>query len=132
MPVVTPPSAVVSDPTVRWRLVAAVSTGAMALLYLLIYAGVLSVGRAEAGELVILGVAGGIFAVLAVLLWRVRSRLVWIAAVILQFGTGAMYVAIAPERDPSYELWGLALRGLSVVVIVAVVMLFITSRRERR
>ena len=129
MSAATPTRALRSDPSVRWRGVAAASAGVMALIYLLIYAGVLSVGRAEGGDLAILGVAGGAFAVLAALLWWVRRRLVWIAAVVLQLGTGAMYVAVAPEREPGFELWGVLLRGLSVVVLVAVVMLFVTSRR---
>jgi hypothetical protein len=114
----------------RMRLVAAVSAAAMSLLYLAIYAGLLSVGRADTGEIGILGIAGGVFAVLAVLLWRVRSRALWLGAAALQVVLAAMYVAIAPERDPSYELWGLTIRGLSLVLLVAVVSLLLGSRRH--
>jgi hypothetical protein len=33
----------------------------------------------------------------------------------------AMYVAVAPERDPAFEVWGLTIRGLSFVLIVLLV-----------
>jgi hypothetical protein len=113
----------------RARTVAVASAAAIAVLYLAIYAGLLSVGRAEAGELGILGVAGGVFVVLAVALWRLTSRLLWAGAAVLQVLLGAMYVAIAPERDPSFELWGLLIRALSLVLLVALVTLSVRARR---
>jgi hypothetical protein len=118
----------VADHSVRLRIVAAVVAAVMSLLYLAIFAGVLSVGRAETGELGILGVAGALFAVLAVLLWRLRSRPLWAGVAALQVLLFVMYVAIAPERDPSYEVWGVLIRVLSVVLLGAVGTLFARSR----
>jgi hypothetical protein len=111
--------------------VAAITSALIALIYGLIYAGVLSVGRAEAGELGILGVAGGVFLVLALLLWRLRSRLLYAATAVLQILLASMYVAVAPERDPAFEVWGLTVRALSLVLLAAVVMLFVQARREK-
>jgi hypothetical protein len=103
----------------------------IALVYLLIYAGVLSIGAAEAGELGVLGVAGLVFAGIALLLWRTSSRAVWVGVVGLQLVMGAMYVAVAPDRDPAFEVWGLLIRVLSLILVVAVVWLAAVSWRRR-
>jgi hypothetical protein len=117
--------------TERARVTAVVAAGAIAALYLAIFAGLLSVGRAETGELGILGVAGGLFAAIAVALWSVRRRSLWAAVGVLQLLLAAMYVGVAPDRDPAYEVWGLSIRALSLVLLVAVVTLFVRSRRTR-
>jgi hypothetical protein len=109
---------------------AAATSALIASIYGLIYAGVLSVGRAEAGDLGILGVAGGVFLVLALLLWRLRSRLLYAATALLQLLLAVMYVAVAPERDPAFEMWGLTIRALSLVLLVAVATLFVQARRD--
>jgi hypothetical protein len=127
----TPRSAAVEAPRSPWRTVAVAASALIAGVYLLIFAGVLSVGRAEAGDLGILGVAGGVFVVMALLLWRVRSRLLWAGVAGLQLMLTAMYVAVAPERDPSFEVWGLTIRILSVVLFVAVVAMLLGSRKDR-
>jgi hypothetical protein len=114
----------------RVRGFAAVTAAIIAALYLAIYAGLLSVGRAEAGELGILGVAGGLFVVLAVALWRVRSRVLWAGVAGLQVLLAAMYVAVAPERDPAFEVWGILIRVLSVILVAAMVTLLLDARRR--
>jgi hypothetical protein len=43
----------------------------------------------------------------------------------------AMYVAIAPERDPSFEIWGITLRVLQVAMIVVLVTLLVRAARGR-
>jgi hypothetical protein len=111
---------------------AAVTTLAIAALYALIFAGVLSVGRADAGELGILGVAGVAHLVLAAALWAWPRRILFVGTALLQLLLAAMYVAIAPERDPSYEVWGLAIRSLSLVLVVLLVAAFVQTRRVRR
>jgi hypothetical protein len=119
-----------TDPVAdRARTVAIATSVAIAALYLLIFAGVLSVGRAEAGDLGILGVAGGVFVVLAVALWRLTSRALWAGAAVLQVLLGVMYVAVAPERDPSFEVWGVLVRVLSLVLLGALVTLLLRARR---
>lgn len=110
---------------------AAATSSLIALIYGLIYAGVLSVGRAEAGDLGILGIAGGVFLVLALLLWRLRSRLLYAATALLQILLAIMYVAVAAERDPAFEVWGLTIRVLSLVLLAAAVTLLVQAHPER-
>jgi hypothetical protein len=43
-----------------------------------------------------------------------------------------MYVAIAPERDPSYEVWGLTIRALSVLLVILLVAAFVQNPWSRR
>jgi hypothetical protein len=111
------------------RRVAAGVTGLMALIYLLIYTGPLSIGEATSGDLGILGVAGLVFAGMALLLWFVEKR--WILGVIVavQVPIFAMYLAIAPERDPSFEFWGVSLRVLQVVLVVTLLTLLARQLR---
>jgi hypothetical protein len=106
-------------------------TGVIAALYALLYAGVLELPGANDGERGILGVAAAVFAMLAVALWRYRGRLLWSAAVLLQLGLGWMYLAIAPERDPSFEVWGLTIRALSIPLVVTLVGLLVLHHRDR-
>jgi hypothetical protein len=112
--------------------VAAGLAAAMAALYLAIFAGVLSVGRAEPGELGVLGMAGAVFAVIAALLWTVHRWWLWLAVGLLQLPIVAMYVAIAPERDPSFEVWGLTIRVLQAALVAVLVTLVARAFRERR
>ena len=107
------------------------SAGAIAVLYGLLFIGVLDVGQATDAERGILGVAAAVFVVLAGLLWWRRSKLLWAFAAALQLLLGWMYLAIAPERDPSFELWGVTIRLVSVVLLVAVVGLIVADRRAR-
>ena len=96
-PRVVPPSTGGVPARAPARTVAVVTAAAIALLYLAIFAGVLSVGRSETGDLAILGVAGGVFVVLAVLLWRVRSRLLWVGTAALQLGLMASGIGRGDE-----------------------------------
>jgi hypothetical protein len=118
------------DRTSGARRLAVASSAAIAVLYLAIASGILSVGRAEVGELGVLGVAGGVFAALAVGLWRLRRRWLWAAAAVLQVLLAGMYVAIAPDRLPPYEVWGLTIRGLSLLLLVALVRLLFARRTQ--
>lgn len=125
-----PASSTVSGATPLHRIVAALAA-ANAAIYGLIATGVFSVGRAEGGELGILGAAGVVYLVLALLLWFVPRPLVWLGAALLQVPVIAMYVAIASERDPSYEVWGITLRVLQVALLVTLVTLLVQRLRDR-
>lgn len=105
----------------RLRGLAIGTSAGIALIYALIFAGVLSIGSATAGDLGILGLAGAVFAIIAAALlrWHARSLLVGVA--LLQVALAAMYVAVAPERDPHFEVWGLSIRALSVALLFSVV-----------
>jgi hypothetical protein len=113
-----------------WHRAAALTTAAIAAVYALIYAGVLSVGRADTGELGILGVAAVVHLVLAATLWTWPRRALLVGTIVLQLLLGAMYVAIAPERDPSFEVWGLTIRGLSLVLLVLLVAALVQRGRD--
>ncbi|MFA9432153.1 hypothetical protein [Egicoccus sp. AB-alg2] len=114
------------------RRLAAGTAAAIAAVYLLVFSGALSVGRADEGELGILGVAGVIFLVLAALLWYVRSRVLWAGAAALKVLLAVMYVVIAADREPAFEVWGLTIRGLSAVLLAALLYLLATEPRWGR
>ena len=124
-----------SPPTVHAVLRPARAASALAtviaVLYLLLATGVLDLGAADSGELGILGVAGALHLVLAGLLWVRPGRWLLAAVLVIQLAMAAMYVAIAPERVPSYEVWGLTIRGLSGLLVVALVSALVAGRPSR-
>lgn len=127
------PSTTTASGTVRptlQRLATGISAG-IALLYGLMFLGILSVEGATGDERGIVGLAAAVFVVLTVLLWWRRSRPLWVGTAGLQLLMGAMYVAIAPERDPSFEVWGLTIRGLSLLLVATLVGLLVSTRRDR-
>ena len=103
-------------------LVTAQSGQLVTAVYGLLAAGVLDLGAADSGELGILGVAGVVHLLLAAGLWLWPRRVLLSATVLLQLALAAMYVAIAPERDPSYEVWGLTIRALSAALVVLAIL----------
>ncbi|MFU8839453.1 MAG: hypothetical protein ACNA8R_01870 [Nitriliruptoraceae bacterium] len=103
----------------------------IALLYLLLATGVLDLGDADRGELGILGAAGVLHLVIAAALWWRPRRWLLAAVVAVQLAMAAMYVAIAPERVPPYELWGLTIRALSALLVLALVLGLVAGRRAR-
>jgi hypothetical protein len=111
--------------------VATATSAMIALFYGLLFAGVLSVDGADEAGRAILGVAGGVFLFLAILLWFVRSRWLWAGAALLQALMAMMYVTVAPEREPSFEVWGLTIRALSAVLLVVLILLLVSSWRDR-
>ncbi len=122
-----------SDSTATLRRTAAGIAALIALLYGLIWAGVLTVGTdAEAGELGILGVAGVVFLVLAALLWRYANRVLWVGTAVLQALMIWMYVVVGAERDPAFEVWGISIRVAQVALIGVLVALLVRSTRHRR
>ena len=120
------------DRQTRLQHAAAVTSAVIAVMYLLISTGVLSVGRSSSGELGILGFAAGVFAILAVLLWYLTSRLLWAATAVLQVLVIWAYLAIAAERDPAFELWGVSIRLLQATLLATLVALLVDVRRSRR
>ena len=69
--------------------------------------------------------AGSSFLLLAILLLTVESRVLWVLAAVLQVGVLAMYLAVAPQRDPPFEAWGLLIQACQLVVLACVVWLLI-------
>jgi hypothetical protein len=111
--------------------VAAAVAGLIALLYALLSAGVLEIPGASSEELGILGAAAGVFVVIAWMLWRWHSRILWIAVAGIQVLMGWMYLDIAPDRNPSFEVWGVTIRAVSVVLVVTLIALLLTDHRAR-
>jgi hypothetical protein len=124
METTTPPPPTTSSHRPTPHRAAAVTASAVAAIYALIFAGVLSVGRADTGELGILGVAAAVHLALAAALWAWPRRILFAGTALLQLLLGAMYLAIAPERDPSFEVWGLTIRALSLVLVVLLIAAF--------
>ncbi len=105
----------------------------IAVLYGLIWAGALTVvDQAEVGDLGILGVAGVVFLVLAALLWRFASRVLWLGTAVLQAVMIWMYVVISAERDPPFEVWGISIRVAQVALIGVLVTLLVQGTRRGR
>ncbi len=119
--------------TVALQRIAAGISLLIAVLYGLIWAGVLTVvTEAEVGELGILGIAGLVFLALAALLWRFASRILWVATAVLQVGMIWMYVAIGAERDPAFEVWGITIRVAQVALIGVLIALIVRTTRQRK
>jgi hypothetical protein len=79
-------------------------------------------------------IAAAAFALLTVLLALTPSRPVLLAGAGLQVLVIAGYVAIAAERTPAFEAWGLSLKALQVALLIALVSLAFqpTSRQAAR
>jgi hypothetical protein len=116
----------------RIELFAAGVAAATAVLYLLIGFEVLYIGEpAEGGAGDILGFglsSAGAFAVIAALLLFLRRRWAWIAIALFNVATIAMYFAVASVRDPPYEIWGLLIKALQVVLLGTVAYLVVRGR----
>ena len=117
----------------RW--VAAGAAGLAALLYLMIGFGVASIGAASTGEtpdLLSFGLtAGAAFAAGALLVARVRSRIVWIVFGLLDLAVVATYFAVADLREPRFEMWGLLIKACQLVVFVALAYLVVRGDAPR-
>lgn len=118
------------------RYIAAASAAGAAILYLLIGFEVVYIGESTAGEapdLLGFGLSAGIaFGLMAILLLLVDRRLVWIPAGLLSAVVIVAYFAMGSIRDPSYEAWGLLIKILQAIVVVATVYLAFRARPAAR
>ncbi len=119
--------------SVRYLAVAAAAV--TAVLYFLIGLQVLHIGEstsaaaADKPDIFAFGAMTGVaFTVTAVLLYLFRSRPLWIAVIVLQVIVLAGYVAISGQRNPPYEIWGLTIKALQAVILVAVAYLLTRPR----
>lgn len=74
--------------------------------------------------------AAGIYILGAALLWRFDRRLLWGAGTILNVGIIAMYVAVSPQRDPTFEVWGITIRVLQIALLAVLAHLGVRSRGD--
>lgn len=74
---------------------------------------------------------GVVFAAVAILLFFSGQRRVWELVALLDLGAIIGYFIVAPSRDPHFELWGIAIKAVQVVLLTAVSYLIIQDRRVR-
>jgi hypothetical protein len=67
--------------------------------------------------------AGAAFVLGALLLFALDHRGLWFLGVLLQVAVIVMYVAVGPQRTPSFEMWGLLIKALQFVILVALAWL---------
>lgn len=89
-------------------------------------------GSSIEGVIVPLIVAGLLYIAVASLAILVPGRAVWIGGAFLQALVLVGYVAVAPERTPSYEAWGLGLKAAQVALLCGFVYLMATRVDRRR
>jgi len=118
------------------RRVAAAASAATAALYFGIGLGVLTVVAEvspAAPSMFDFGMpAGAAFLLGAVLLFAVDQRLLWLLGAILQVGVIVMYIAIAPQRTPSFEVWGILIKVLQATILAALVYLLLPGPDRER
>jgi hypothetical protein len=108
-----------ADPPVLRRLVAG-ACGLVAVLYALTGSGLVAVTEdQEPGAIPPLLVGAGLFAVLGLLVARGAGRAVMVAGALLQVPVVLMYLAIAAERTPPYEPWGISIKVLQLFLLGA-------------
>ncbi|TAK02808.1 MAG: hypothetical protein EPO36_00865 [Chloroflexota bacterium] len=112
----------------RTTLVAAAASAAAAALYLLVGLEAVQVvtDAPATSDVRTFGLtAGAAFVVLAILLFAFERPVVWLLAALFQVGVIAMYVAVAPQRDPPVEVWGLLIKACQVVILAGVTILLL-------
>ena len=106
----------------RWvRYAAAGAAAVTALLYVLS-------GTAGPIKLVFSLAMGGVFALVALALFFFADRMVWMLAAVLDLGAIIGYFAVAPSREPHFELWGIVIKAAQVVLLAALGYLLMRHR----
>ncbi len=100
-----------------------------AVLYLLMGLDVLHYGDVQElwgrdGRLI---AAGAVFLLGTILLLTSSRRIVYILGAVLQVVCLVGYFLIAPDRTPSYEEWGIAIKVVQALALVALAYLAIRS-----
>lgn len=111
------------------RYLAAGAAAVVAVQYWLIGLGVLPIGTSASGEttdLLQFGLmAGATFAVASALLLLTRSRTVSIGVAVWSAIVIVAYVAFASVRAPQFEVWGLSVKAVQLVVLAAALYLVV-------
>lgn len=127
----TPPQTAVHRRHVRR--VAAVLAAAVAVIYGLIAAQVVTVIDGSPGEVAQTQLVFGTSAAVAyligvVVLLRFDRPVLWLIGALLQLAVIAMYLNVASEREPAFEVWGITIRILQVLLLGALVYLLLRRR----
>ena len=113
----------------RLRQAAAAVTAVIAVIYFLIGTGVVTVvedasGGQDTETQMAFGLAAGVvFAIGAVVIVYVERRFLWWLGALGQAFIVYTYFTLAPERVPSFEMWGVMIRALQIVLIGLLVTL---------
>jgi hypothetical protein len=110
---------------------AAVVSATIAAIYFLIGLGVLTVVSPAADDpsMAVFGFsAGSAFLLGAVLLVAFDRRVLWTLGAVLQLLVVWGYLAVAPDRTPAFEAWGVTLRVIQLPLFAALVHLAMLPR----
>lgn len=116
------------------RYVAAAASATIAVVYYLIGLGVLTVvtgADPEMSMLVFGASAGSMFLLGAALLVAFDRPVLWYLGAILQVLVVWGYLAVAPDRTPAFEIWGISLRVLQVPLFAALIYLALRAPESR-
>ena len=116
------------------RHAAAMVAAVMASIYFLIGAGVLQVvtPNEDPEFLLVFGAsAGGAFLLGALLLLRSDRRWLWMLGAAFQVFVYWGYIAVAPDRTPAFEPWGITLRIVQVPLLIALLYLAVRPSEQR-
>ena len=117
------------------QLLAVTAAAGTAVLYFLIGLGVLHIGRSIQGtedDLLRFGlVSGTAYLVIAVLVYFARYRAVWILIAVVDLMVIATYFAVAAIRQPPYEIWGVLIKILQLLLLAAVVYLAVRGPKRQ-
>lgn len=114
------------------RRAAAALAVAIAALYVLIGLQVLHIGTTASGEtpeLLDFGLAvGGTYLVIGAVVLLEHRRWIWMLAAVIDVLVIAGYFVLADIRHPSFEVWGLLIKALQGILLVALAILVIRPR----
>jgi len=111
------------------RFIGMLVAAVMATIYYLIGLGVLTVGTSATGDMDRNGMfvfgfmAGSAFLLGAILLGLFDRRWLWVTGLVFQLFVYAMYMAVAPNRNPQFEVWGITLRIIQLPLLLALAYL---------
>ena len=118
------------------RYLAAFLSAGAAVVYLLIgfeVIRVVDIKPTDMSSMLGFGLAsGGAFLLGAVLLLLFDRRALWVLGGIFQVMAIVMYFAVAPQRDPSFEPWGIGLKVIQAVLLVALAWLALRPSQAGR
>lgn len=126
-----------TESRLRARRSAAILAGLVAAVYVLIAADIVTVIDAPADDVArdqfgFAAPAVVAYALGAFLLLRYDARWLWTLGAVFDALVITMYFVVAPERDPAFELWGITLRVLQLLLLVPLVRLAWHRPREGR
>ena len=112
------------------RYAAAVLSGVTAVIYFLIGLRAIIVLDANADQTWALFAAAA-YALGTVLLLAVDRRWVWILGVILQIFVISTYFNLASQRTPAFEVWGILLRVVQLMILITLAYLGVRASRPQ-